>query len=90
VVADVTVRKSVCYFCHVGCRVLVHVKDGRVVRVVPDPDAGPSFCEKPAMAEEFHYHADRLNYPFKRGGRRGEGIWKRIPWNKLLTKLRRE
>lgn len=81
------VRKAVCFFCHDSCRVLVKVKDGRVVGVIRDPDAGSSFCEKTRMAEEFHYHPDRLNYPLKRDGKRGEGKWKRIPWEQALDEI---
>ena len=30
------------------------------------------------------YHPDRLKYPMMRTGKRGEGKWKRISWEKAL------
>ena len=32
------IKKSVCVWCKGNCGVLVHVKDGRQVRVADDPD----------------------------------------------------
>ena len=32
------IRKSVCYFCHQQCGVLVHVKDGEITAIEGDPD----------------------------------------------------
>lgn len=81
------IKKSVCYFCHNNCGVLVEVKDGRVIGVKRDPDFLNSFCEKPTMAVDFHYHPDRLNYPLKRKGTRGEGKWKRITWEQALDEI---
>ncbi len=80
-------KKSVCFFCHFNCGVLVEVKDGRVVGVKPDRDFNFSACEKTRMAEEFHYHPDRLNYPLKRDGARGQGKWKRISWEQALDEI---
>ena len=33
------------------------------------------------------YDPDRILYPMKRVGKRGEGRWKRITWEEALTEL---
>ncbi|MFC1951550.1 molybdopterin-dependent oxidoreductase [Chloroflexota bacterium] len=81
------IKKSGCFFCHDGCGVLMDVKDGRIVKVKPDPDFSFSACERTKMAEEYHLHPDRLNYPLRRDGARGEGKWKRITWEQALDEI---
>jgi anaerobic selenocysteine-containing dehydrogenase len=34
----VTIKKSGCMMCHGGCGILVHIKDGRAVKIEGDPD----------------------------------------------------
>ena len=34
---------------------------------------------------ETFYHPDRLKYPLKRVGERGENKWERISWDEALT-----
>jgi len=61
----------------------VHVEDGRLVRVEPSRYKG---CRAPA-AREWFYHPDRLNFPLKRAGDRGEGKWERISWDQALDEV---
>jgi len=79
-----TVIKSSCWSCHGGCNVLLHVKDGVITRVAPDPD-GPinkgRLCIKGISARELLYHPDRIRHPMKRAGKRGEGKWEQISWD---------
>jgi anaerobic selenocysteine-containing dehydrogenase len=89
------VKKVQCHFCGVGwCGILVHVENGKIVKVTGNPSApygvwcGRHFQDddgRPAI--EYHYHADRLNYPLKREGERGEGKWKRISWDQALDEV---
>jgi thiosulfate reductase/polysulfide reductase chain A len=82
--------KSSCRMCHGGCGVLVHVKGGNVVKVAGDPDSPMSkgrLCPKGAMSLELLYHPDRLKYPLKRLGGRGEGRWERISWDEALDAI---
>jgi anaerobic selenocysteine-containing dehydrogenase len=79
--------KSGCFCCHAGCGILVHVKDDRVVDVVGDPDHPHNrgkICVKGRHSIETLYHKDRLLYPLKRVGKRGEGKWDRISWDEAL------
>jgi anaerobic selenocysteine-containing dehydrogenase len=60
---------------------------GRANRVKGDP-ANPythgGLCVKVAHYEKRTYHTDRLLYPMKRAGRKGEGKFERISWGEAL------
>ena len=88
-----TVR-SVCQACHCECGVMVHVEDGKVAKVQGDlehPMSRGFTCVKGRAEPQRLYHPDRLKYPLKRAGERGEGKWERVPWddalNAMATKL---
>lgn len=76
--------KAACRGCHGGCMLILTVEDGRVTAVRPDPD-GPlnrgKACVKGLSIIEQMYHPDRLTYPMRRTGSRGEGKWERISWD---------
>lgn len=79
--------KSTCRGCHGVCGVLLHLKDGKLVKVTGDPDSPASqgyICVKGKAAPELLYHPDRLKYPLKRSGARGENKWQRITWDEAL------
>ena len=60
---------------------------GRAVRVKGDPEnpyTHGGLCVKVAHYEKRTYHKDRLLYPMKRAGRKGEGKFERISWNEAL------
>jgi len=81
------VVKSTCRMCHGVCGVLVHIKDGKVVKVTGDKDCPTSdgyICAKGKASPELLYHPDRLKYPLKRVGERGENKWQRISWDEAL------
>ncbi|MBW2209176.1 MAG: molybdopterin-dependent oxidoreductase [Deltaproteobacteria bacterium] len=81
------VVKSVCDRCHGTCGVLAYVKDGRVVKVEGDPDFPQNegfMCPKGLAVTQVLYHPDRIKYPMKRIGERGEGKWERISWDEAL------
>jgi len=81
------VVKTVCSLCYCSCGVLARVKDGEVVKIEGDPDHpnnSGALCLKGLSGLELLYHPDRLNYPLKRVGKRGEGNWQRISWDEAL------
>lgn len=61
--------RSICTLCHCGCGIQVEIKDGKMVRVTPDP-AHPSnrqyLCPKVLGIEELSTSADRLTGPLRR------------------------
>jgi anaerobic selenocysteine-containing dehydrogenase len=72
---------------HGGCGLLVGVKDDRIVRVEGDPDGYLNrgyTCYKGRVSADRLTHPDRLKYPLKRAGKRGEGKWQRISWDEAL------
>jgi len=87
---DEQVIASNCRGCHGGCGVLVHVKDGRVTRIEGNPDFPTnhgSMCSKGLAFTQLVYHPDRLRFPLKRAGSRGEGKWQRISWDEALDTI---
>ena len=87
---DATVVKSVCQPCHSNCGVLVHVKGGRVIKIEGDPDFPEnegSMCVRGLSFTQLLYHPDRIKYPMKRVGQRGEGKWQRISWDEALDTI---
>ncbi len=95
---EVQVRKTICMWCHDHCRVAVHVKDGQLLKVEEDREHPRSKLLKPTVracprarsAAEWFYHPDRLRYPLKRAGERGEGKWQEISWNEALDEIARK
>jgi anaerobic selenocysteine-containing dehydrogenase len=80
--------RSTCGLCWQGCGVLIHMEDGKPVRVEGDPDSPVNrgkLCMRGQASLEYLYHPDRLKSPLKREGERGEGKWKPISWDEALT-----
>ena len=82
--------KSTCRMDHGGCGVLVHVEDGKAVKIEGNPDhpiSKGTLCVKGRAAIDHLYHPDRLNFPLKRAGERGDGKWQRISWDEALDTI---
>ena len=80
--------------CQAQCQWAVFVKDGVAIREEQiehprrnpgEPDPGPQGCQKGACYTSVMYAPDRLKYPLKRVGKRGEGKWMRVSWDEALT-----
>jgi len=86
-----------CVNCQGNCAWQVWSKDGKVTRenqsasypaIADDiPDANPRGCNKGVQHSQSMYEADRLLYPMKRIGKRGEGKWKRISWDEAIGEV---
>jgi len=84
------VVRSTCALCLALCGVLVHMEDGRPVKVVGDPESPVSkgaLCVKARRSFDRLFHPDRLKYPLKRVGERGEGKWQRISWDEAMDTI---
>lgn len=64
------------------------VENGQPVKILPDwehPVSKGYTCKKAHGSLELQAHPDRLLYPMRRTGERGEGKWQRIPWDEALS-----
>ena len=83
--------------CGGKCLLKVLVKDGIITRIegddrpedsIADPQLRP--CVRGRAYRRRQYHPDRLKYPMKRIGKRGEGKFERISWEEALDTVARE
>lgn len=84
------VKRALCTFCPGMCGVLVHVKDGQIVKIEGNrehPVSRGFTCERMRYAIKWLYHPEHLNYPLKRAGKRGENKWQRITWEQALDEI---
>ncbi|CAK7049037.1 MAG: putative dimethyl sulfoxide reductase chain YnfF [Paraeggerthella hongkongensis] len=76
--------------CGAGCQMNVHVRDGKIVktsrRKQSDPDV-TRVCNKGLTHALRVYAEDRLKYPMKRVGERGEGKWEQISWDEAIATI---
>lgn len=74
---------------HGGCGLLIHVEDGRIVRIKGDPDSFTKgyICSKGRAHMERLYHPERLKYPQKRLDEKGKNKWQRISWNEAIETI---
>jgi anaerobic selenocysteine-containing dehydrogenase len=74
----------------VSCGLLAHVKNGVLVKVEPSDFPTPGMrhiCAKGLCSINLVYHPDRLQYPMKRVGDRGEGRWERVSWDEAFDTI---
>jgi len=87
--------KSVCWWCKAKCYVVVHTdKDGILTRITKDLDrpghdhvAKRITCPHREAAQQWFYSPNRLNYPLKRKGERGQAEWEIISWNQAMAEI---
>ncbi len=85
--------RTTCEMCGVvnnNCGIDVHVKDGKIVKVEGTkghPINDGSLCPKGLAAIQSQYDPNRLKYPMRRVGKRGEGKWERISWDTALDTI---
>jgi anaerobic selenocysteine-containing dehydrogenase len=87
----ITTVRAVCpHDCPDTCALLVTVDAGVATAVRGDPDHPTTagvLCTKVARYTERTYHADRLLYPLKRIGKKGEGKFARISWDEAIATI---
>ncbi len=86
-------RQAIPYICHV-CNIqdgaIAYVENGRIVKLEGNPEHVSTrgrLCAKGNSGMWYTYNPDRVLYPLKRVGARGEGKWKRITWDEALTEI---
>jgi len=80
------VKDGICYMCTMTCPTKIHVQNGKAVKVdIADPRV--AHCPRWKAQLDFVYHPDRLQYPLKRTGKRGNGTWQRVSWDEALDNV---
>ena len=71
------VRATSTFDCGGRCPLKLHVKDNRIIRVegddLPDADEQLRTCLRCRAYRQYIHHPNRLMYPQKRVGEKGEG-----------------
>lgn len=81
---------TACWQCVTRCPEIGFVEDGRLVKISGQPDSirtEGKLCAKGQGGVTQVYDPDRILYPLRRVGKRGEGKWKRVSWDEALTEL---
>jgi anaerobic selenocysteine-containing dehydrogenase len=84
------VRATCPHDCPDTCALLVTVEDGVATEVKGDPDHPTTagvLCTKVSRYTERTYSPDRLLYPMRRVGKKGEGKFERISWEQALDEI---
>ena len=92
---DETVTGGVCEMCFWRCQLIGKKRGDRLVKLEGNPksiDNGTAICARGNAGIQLLYDPDRLKYPLKNVGERGNPKWKRISWDEALkecgTKLK--
>jgi anaerobic selenocysteine-containing dehydrogenase len=82
---------SFCHVCPSHCSRKISVEEGKIVSVDRDLESGlpTEWCTftRGRIIPEVCGHPDRLKYPLRREGARGEGKWRRISWEEALETM---
>jgi anaerobic dimethyl sulfoxide reductase subunit A len=75
-----------------SCLLKLHVRDGVIIRIETDDGDEPQLraCARGRAQRQRVYAANRLKYPMKRTGKRGEGRFERVSWDEALDRIARE
>ncbi|WP_412501739.1 DMSO/selenate family reductase complex A subunit [Shewanella chilikensis] len=80
--------------CGSNCPLKVISRDGKIVRIEAEDTGDDSFgnhqvrcCARGRSNRKRVYNPDRLMYPMKRVGKRGEGKFERISWEQATSEI---
>lgn len=76
--------------CRDACSIVAEVVDGKMVAMEGNPKhplTQGSLCVKGHTYAMHLYNADRIMYPMKRAGKKGEGKWEKISWDQALKEI---
>ncbi|WP_138495767.1 molybdopterin-containing oxidoreductase family protein [Paenibacillus pinistramenti] len=76
--------------CPDTCGLLLHKKDGIITKVEGSPEhpiTAGAICNKVRNMTERIYHKERLLYPLRRTGPKGEGRFERITWEEAFAEI---
>lgn len=76
--------------CPDTCGLLLHKEKGKIIKVTGNPDhpiTKGAICNKVRNMTERVYDPDRVLYPLKRIGPKGEGKFERISWEEAVNTI---
>ena len=87
---ETKIVKTSCAVCGACCEIDAYVEDGKLVSVegaknTPMQEGG--MCAKGVAAAQFEYNPERILYPMKRIGEKGEGKFARISWDEAYDMI---
>jgi anaerobic selenocysteine-containing dehydrogenase len=83
---------TICFNCEAACGLLAYVdkETGHIRKFEGNPahpgSRGRNCAKGPATLNQV-YDPERILYPLKRAGKRGEGKWQRVTWDEVLDDL---
>jgi len=83
-----TETTTICPYCSVGCGMIVHTKDGKVINTEGDPDhpiSEGTLCSKGQSLYQIVNNPKRLLKPRYRAA--GAAEWKEVEWDWALTEI---
>ncbi len=81
---------SACYQCVTRCPIIGYVENGKLEKISPQQNSirtEGTLCAKAQAGVNHVYDPDRILFPLRRVGKRGEGKWKRVTWDEALDEL---
>jgi formate dehydrogenase major subunit len=87
-IKDAKVTNTICPYCAVGCGILVHTKDGKVVNTEGDPDhpiSEGTLCSKGSSLYQIINNPLRLTKPKYRAA--GATEFKEVEWDWALDEI---
>jgi formate dehydrogenase major subunit len=81
---------TICCYCSVGCGILVHTLEGKVINAEGDPDHPVnegSLCSKGSTISQMATNESRLRKPLYRAP--GAKAWKEVEWDWALDRVAR-
>lgn len=87
---DVKKEISTCYYCGIGCRLVVSIKNNKIIKIdgldEGEPNSG-QLCFKGRFGYDFLYNDKRLTKPMIRsGGKLKEASWKEA-YSRIIEKI---
>ena len=82
--------KTTCSICGPCCEVDAYVEDGKLAGVEGarnTPAQSGGLCAKGAAALQYVYNKERILYPMRRAGEKGEGKFERISWDEAYEMI---
>ena len=81
---------SICGQCPSNCAIIGYLDKDQVIKIEGQPKSirnQGKICAKGQAGAQRMYDPDRILFPLRRIGKRGEGKWERISWDMALDSL---